>query len=199
MVGLIVVGEPLVRVLFERGEFDADSTRMTYLALVFYTVGLWAFSGIRIMVSGFYALQDTRTPVKVAVVALVSNGVLGLTLMGPLKHGGLALALSAASSIQFGLLILFMRRRVPHGFVGPVAFSAAKCMVAALAMGMVVFVAHAWWLPVDPMSGLLRMILELLVLVGIGVMTYLAAAGMLRCRELRSAMDMVRPIRRGSR
>ena len=61
----------IIRVFFERGAFDADTTAMTAQALFFYSVGLWAFSGIRVMVSAFYALQDTRTPVKIAVATVV--------------------------------------------------------------------------------------------------------------------------------
>jgi putative peptidoglycan lipid II flippase len=196
MVGLIVLGEPIVRVLFERGEFNSTSTAMTYVALVFYTVGLWAFSGIRIMLSGFYALQDTRTPVRVAVVSIMANGALALALMGPLKHGGLALALSAASALHFALLALLMGRRVPVGYMGPVATSALKCMVAALVMGLGILWVHSRWLPVAPPSGLLRMIVELLALVCLGVLIYLAAARMLRCGELTSVLEMARPFRR---
>jgi len=199
MVGLIVLGQPIVRILFERGVFDSGSTAMTYMALVFYTVGLWAFSGIRVMVSGFYALQDTRTPVKVAVVTLVANALLSLVLMGPLKHGGLALALSVASSLQFALLVLFMRRRVPMEYVRAVVASALKCMSAALVMGLGIFYVHSGWLPVSPTSGLTRMILELAVLVAVGMVIYAVVAKILRCEELQSVMDMVRPVRRSTK
>ena len=64
MVGLIILGKPIIQILLERGAFDAMSTRMTNQALFFYTLGLWAFSGTRIMVAAFYALQDTKKPVK---------------------------------------------------------------------------------------------------------------------------------------
>jgi putative peptidoglycan lipid II flippase len=116
--------------------------------------------------------------------------------MGPLKHGGLALALSAASALHFALLALLMARRVPVGYIGPVVISALKCTVAALVMGLGILWVHSRWLPVAPPSGLPRMIVELLALVCLGVLIYLAAARMLRCRELASVLEMARPFRK---
>ena len=67
MVGLIVLREPIVALLFKRGAFDAKTTHLTAYALLYYSMGLWAFSAVRIVVSTFYALQDTKTPVRMAV------------------------------------------------------------------------------------------------------------------------------------
>jgi putative peptidoglycan lipid II flippase len=109
--GLLILGKPIVVLLFERGAFGAHSSAMTTDALVCYTVGLWAFSGMRVLIAAFYALQDTKTPVKVADHFFGVNVILSLVLMGPLKHAGLALALSLASMVQFGLLALFFEKR----------------------------------------------------------------------------------------
>ena len=116
-IGLVLLGKPIIELFFERGAFDAHSTAMTNEALVFYAMGLWAFSGIRVMVSGFYALQDTKTPVKVAFVALLANLLFSLLLMGPLKHGGLALALSLASALQYGLLVFLFKQKFKQCFL----------------------------------------------------------------------------------
>ena len=62
--------------LFQRGAFDPVTTRLTAEALLYYAVGLWAFSGVRIVVSAFYALQDTKTPVKIAVISLLVKHLL---------------------------------------------------------------------------------------------------------------------------
>ena len=100
MVGLIVLREPIVSLLFNRGAFDAQATRLTSDALLYYALGLWAFSAVRIVVSTFYAMQDTRTPVKCATVAIAANILFGMALMGPMKHCGLALATSLASMVN---------------------------------------------------------------------------------------------------
>lgn len=186
MVGLIVLGESIVHVLFERGAFNATSTAMTNRALLFYTLGLWAFSGIRVVVSGFYALQDTRTPVKVAVVAVAANGVFSLALMGPLKHGGLALALSLASSLQFLLLLFLMRKKIPMRNLGMVLLSSSKCALAAALMGLGISYLQSRWLRVDSGSGTSGIVMNLAGLVAIGMFIYFASTAALGCREIKS-------------
>lgn len=112
MVALIILRVPIISVLFQRGQFDLASTVPTAQALLYYAVGLWAFSCIRVVVSAFYALQDTRTPVKIAVVALLVNMIVGIALMFPMKHSGLALATSIASAVNIIVLVVILERRV---------------------------------------------------------------------------------------
>src|SRR3989442_381861 len=98
MVGLILLRVPIVHLFFEHGRFTAADTQGTAAAVLAYAVGLWAFAGVRIVVSAFYSLQDTRTPVLVAAVALAANIALSLLLIGPIRHTGLELA-TALSAI----------------------------------------------------------------------------------------------------
>ncbi|MBU0543965.1 MAG: murein biosynthesis integral membrane protein MurJ [Proteobacteria bacterium] len=105
MVGLIVLREPIIMLLFKRGEFNIQTVRLTAQALLYYSIGLWAFSSVRIIISVFYALNDTKTPVRIAVISLLTNIVLSLLLMIPLKHGGLALANSLSSMLNVILLL----------------------------------------------------------------------------------------------
>lgn len=109
---LFLLAQPLVRALFERGEFDAYSTNITALALMFFSVGIFAFGGSKVLTSAFYALQDTRTPVKVAALALVLNAILNVVLMGPLAIGGIALASSLSAIVGFFVLLYFLQRRI---------------------------------------------------------------------------------------
>ena len=196
MVGLIILGRLIIQVFFERGAFDVLSSAMTARALIFYTLGLWAFSGIRVMVSAFYALQDTKTPVKVAVVALVTNLVASLLLMGPLRHGGLALALSLASSLQFCLLIFLFRKKVAEWDLGPILVSAGKCIFASLIMGLVVYYLYSgWWVP-NPASGTWLPAATLAGLILLGVIIYFSAAKALGCSELTSIFGILKPLLR---
>jgi len=196
MVGLIILGRPIIQVLLERGEFDAYSTLMTNRALFFYVLGLWAFSGIRVIVSAFYALQDTKTPVKVAFVAFLVNLFFSLVLMGPLKHAGIALALSLSSTIQFFLLIFFLQRKIQMDDLRPILISALKCSFAATVMGLGVFYIHSKWLLLDPGVGLLRMITNLAGLIIIGIIIYFMVTRIIGCRELASIGEMFRPLLR---
>jgi putative peptidoglycan lipid II flippase len=111
-VGLLALGHPIVRVLFQRGEFDAGDALATTQALAGYAVGLPAFSATRIVAQTFYALGDTRTPVLAGIASVVANVALAVVLMWPLKHVGLALASSLSAYINLLLLGWLLRRRI---------------------------------------------------------------------------------------
>ena len=112
MVGLILLRVPIVHLFFEHGRFSAADTAGTASAVLGYAVGLWAFAGVRIVVAAFYALQDTRTPVMVAAIALAGNLLLSLMLMGPLAHAGLALATALSAMVNMGLLVMLLAGRL---------------------------------------------------------------------------------------
>ena len=109
---LFLLSTPIIRTLFQRGEFGDYSTGITASALSFYALGLFSFGGIKILVTAFYALQDTKTPVKVAAVCLAINAILNFILMVPLKVGGIALASAIAGTIDFLALFYFMNKRL---------------------------------------------------------------------------------------
>jgi putative peptidoglycan lipid II flippase len=111
-VGLLALGYPIVRLLFQRGEFGAGDAIATTQALAGYAVGLPAFSATRIAAQTFYALGDTRTPVWVGFASVVANVALAVVLMWPLKHAGLALASSLSAYINLLLLYWLLRRRL---------------------------------------------------------------------------------------
>jgi putative peptidoglycan lipid II flippase len=125
---------------------------LTAGALLYYGLGLWAFAAVRIVVNAFYAMQDARTPVKIALVSITANCILGLILMGPMGHCGLALALSLSMMLNLVLLTGALRSRL--GALGGriIAASACKTALCSAIMGVVV-----WWLsdfltPPEPMA-----------------------------------------------
>jgi putative peptidoglycan lipid II flippase len=193
MVGLILLGRPIIQVFFERGAFDALSTVMTTKALFFYSLGLWAFSGIRVMVSAFYALQDTKTPVKVAAVALGANVMFSLLFMGPLEHGGLALALSSASTLQFCLLVFFLKRRMEILDLRPVFISTGKSVLGAIVMGIGIYYATHRLGVLNLEAGLAYLAMNLAGLILLGLLLYFGMTWILGCRELRSLMEVLKP------
>jgi putative peptidoglycan lipid II flippase len=186
-VGLIIVGEPIVRLFFERGAFGATSTLMTEKALFYYAVGLWAFAGIRVLLSAFYAFQDTKTPVVVAVVAVLIHLVLSLILAfrTPLGHAGLAFSLSLASCLQFFLLACLLNRKIPiRGILGSVLASVLKSMGAASVMGIGVYALKKAWIGPFMDTGLQAGALGLAALLLAGVVLYFGAARLLGCTEM---------------
>jgi len=136
MAGLIALREPIVNVLYQRGKFDYAATVGTAQALLFYSLGIWCIVGSRVITASFYSMQDTKTPVKVAIVALATNATLSFILMQPLKHGGLALANSIASGLNFGLLFFFLRKKLKRVDTRRVLGSFAKTIFASSVMGL---------------------------------------------------------------
>jgi len=137
--GLIILRYPIVQTLWERGEFTSVSTEGTAIALLYYSVGLCAFAGIKVVAPAFFSLQDTKTPVRIAIYAMVLNIVLNLILMVPLKHGGLALATSISALFNVLMLIHHLRKRL--GLLGgrKILESTLKLMAAAGVMAAVTF------------------------------------------------------------
>lgn len=108
---LVIIAEPIIRVMFERGEFGVAETTATYVALRAFALGLPAFILIKILSPGFYANQDTKTPFKIALVCMAVNLVLNLALMIPLRHVGMALATSTAGWVNVAMMMVVLNRR----------------------------------------------------------------------------------------
>ena len=104
-IALLVLAGPLIATLFHYGAMQQSDVHAAAGALQAYSLGLIGFTGVKILASGFFSRQDTRTPVRIAVIAVVTNVVLNLLLIGPLAHVGLALATSIAALLNAGLLL----------------------------------------------------------------------------------------------
>ncbi|MFZ3012091.1 MAG: murein biosynthesis integral membrane protein MurJ, partial [Nitrospira sp.] len=112
MVGLILLRTPLVHLFFEHGTFTAHDTAETAFAVLCYALGLWAFGGVRIIVSAFYSLKDTTTPAISAAISVVVNILFSLVLMSHLGAAGLALATALAAMVNGGILVVVLNRRL---------------------------------------------------------------------------------------
>ena len=138
-VGLGILAEPILAVLFERGAFGPAETRATAAALAAFAVGLPAFVLVKVLAPGFFARQDTATPVKVAAVAMLVNAVLTVALMFPLAHVGNALATSAAGWANAVLLLFLLQRRRHFSFDVAARRRLPRLAAAAAAMGIVLW------------------------------------------------------------
>jgi len=192
MVGLIVLRQPIIRLLFERGAFDSFTTIMTAQALLYYSLGLWAFAGLRVFVSAFYSLQDTKTPVKVAVVAMIINIVFSLALMGPLKHGGLALALSLASTLQLFMLIFLLRKRL-GGIEGRVVMSSmVRSVISSIVMGICIYFLAFKIFGSILAQETFNLALGILIIVCAGLVIYFISTHVLGSKELSSLKELLK-------
>lgn len=184
--GLIALSVPITRTLLERGIFGAYSTAITSSALFFYAFGLLAYGAIKILVSGFYSMQDTMTPVKIAAFSLLVNIILNLVLMFPLKVGGLALATSISGILNAALLFAILSKRV--GSLGEKVLldSFLKISFASLLMGVFAFGLNRYLSGVLSPASALGPILNLLVSISGSVVFYILLCQILGVKELKA-------------
>jgi len=183
--GLALFAGPIVRVLFHRGEFGEYSATVTSQALFCYALGLVSCGLIKILVNAFYALQDTRTPVRTATVALFLNIALNLALMGPLKIAGLALATALAATGNAAMLYVALALRLgperkPR--LGGMLWKATGATAVMVVVGVLWLKPWVDGAPARSGSGLW----ELLASITAGVAIYFAAAWAMKMEEARS-------------
>jgi putative peptidoglycan lipid II flippase len=137
--GLALLAVPLVATLFNYGAFSTDDVMQTRSALVAYSVGLTGLILVKVLAPGFYARQDIRTPVKIAMITLAATQVMNLAFIMPLRHAGLALAIGLASCLNAGLLYRGLRRRGVYVPQPGWATFGAKLGAALVVMGAVLW------------------------------------------------------------
>ncbi len=173
-VAILVLHREMISLFYERGSFGTLSVQHTSLALVCYGVGLVAFAGNKLLVPAYYALQDTRTPVRIGCYCVGLNLVLNLVLMGPLKQGGLALATSLTAFVNMALLFMGLKANLGAWTGTRLGLCVIKTMCVGLAYagvsyGVVLWVGH--W----PLEGVVHKI----ALVFIPLMAGFGVAGAL--------------------
>lgn len=190
-VGLLVLRVPIIQLLFERGEFTAESTKSVAWALAFFAVGLMGHAGLEIVVRAYYALHDTKTPVTVGSGAMVLNILLSIVLSRAfdaadwMPHGGLALANSIATLIEVGTLLWLLRGRL-RGVEAQWLFGGLyRSSLAAAVMGGGLWLWVALW-PDGPAlwTGGIG--------IGLGGILYLGAAALLGMDELHLLLRVFR-------
>ena len=191
MAGLMVTATPIFSLLFMGGEFDYAKAVNSAQALFYYSIGLAFVALTRVLAPAFYALKDTKTPVWTALAAFVLNLVFSLALMGPMKHGGLALATSLSACGNMLLLLWFLRRKIGPFGGKEIMASGIKSLSATIPMAVVVFYAcnlADWSLAGHkPFKAL---VLGMAIASGIAV--YALFARLFRSGEAMSATELIR-------
>lgn len=185
-VGLILIREPLVQLLFERGQFTPVDTVRVANTLIAFAAGIWAFGANQIAVRAFYATKDPMTPLRIAGGMVAANLALNLILVFPLEEPGIGLATTICAVIQDGLLIWFLSKRLPHIPWKEIINSAGRSILATVVMALAVLTANhllnGW--PAYAHSPLLKVA----CLASIGLLAFLAGAKLARCPELHEVL-----------
>ena len=143
-VALLVFAQPMVAVLFHRGAFQASDVHSTVTALMGYGVGLMGLVGVKILAPGFYARQDIRTPVRIAIVVLVLTQLMNLVTVPFLGHAGLALSIGLAALVNAAWLLIGLRRSNAYRpQPGWPAFAGRVFLATALLGGLLAAAARA--------------------------------------------------------
>ena len=204
---LFVLGRPAVRVLFEGGLFQSGATDAVVWALQGYAFGLIGHSLLEVSARSFYAQQDTRTPLFVAIGAMGVNVIASLMLRGPLGHGGLALANSIGVSLEVIGLLFIARRRLNGIDERRVAIAALRFVVGSIVMVFAIVVLQSIFVVLPLPDGItvsltLRTAIEIglpLIAAGvIGLIVYVITASALGSEEVRALPRMIRRRRRTS-
>ncbi len=189
-VGLMLLADPIIRLLFQRGEFSAESTMYTMRALRLYAPGLMGFALLKIIVPAFYARKDTKTPVRVGVCVLVLNVALNLILMQFMAERGLALSTTICAYVNVSILLILLRRKLgPLGMKRVVA-SILRITVTAVIMGWVVWGMLNWMRRLFSDDALTGQLVHVAVPVAAGLVVYTVIAffsGQPELKELLSA------------
>jgi len=190
-VGLIVLAEPIVRVIFERGEFTSVDTRATALALACYAPGIIGYSAVRLTVPTFYALGTSLTPAYVSVGSMVLNIVLNLTLVRVLGYQGLALGTAIAALANAAMLLALLRPRLGGLDGASLGTCLAKIGIAAGVMGFVVRAADTWVTTRWPDPSFATTALTLGSEIALGLVVLAGMAGVLRIVEFTTALRQI--------
>lgn len=188
-VGLWFLAEPLIALLYQHGAFDAESTRQTAVALRYYTVGLAAYSGIKVISPAFYALDRRLKPMLVAFGAIGMNALLNwvLTSWSGMGHRGLALATGLVATVNFVVLYGMMRKLLGGMETRGLATTGAKAVAASLAMVGALAgyeVLFGRYLGTAAEGGLVLRATVLVTEIGLGAAVFLGAALGFRLREV---------------
>jgi putative peptidoglycan lipid II flippase len=206
-IGLIVLAEPIIRLMYERGAFQPSDTAAAAAALQFYAIGLLGYSVVKIASPAFYALGQSRIPVAISFISVLANAALNLGLVHSFGYRGLALGTSVASLLNAALLLVMLHRRLGgiqagaifNGLVR-VTLAAAimgvnglvRVTLAAAIMGVTAGAVHTWLLGTWPSGRLIPQIARLGTSIGVALVVLAASAHLLRVPQFAEGVALIR-------
>ena len=200
--GLIVLGEPIIRMIYVRGAFKESDVPMTALALAGYSIGLTGYAAIKVLSPAFYALDDAKTPMIIALGSIVVNAVasfffrnwlsnVGVSPETPNGYGhvGVALATSTVALVNFFALAWFMKRRIKRLNGRDVLSSFLRIAIASAIMSAVAYFSYQLLINLLGIKSFLNKLIETFIPIAAAGLTFIVAAKLLRIRELEKLFD----------
>jgi len=190
--GLMAIGEPLIKLLFQQGEFTAAMASATNDALFYYCIGLFAYSSIQVLNRSFYALKDTLTPVIAAAVTIAFNIFLSIELVKPMGHTGLALAYSLAGFVNLIFLLAVLRVKVGKLGGSKIILSLGIATGASLLMYAAVRFAINYLMGIMGLALKLNLLFSVGIGIMLGVLLYAIIVYLFKLEESELVLNMVR-------
>jgi putative peptidoglycan lipid II flippase len=192
-IGLIILARPIISVIYEHGRFTPEATRQTADALQFYAIGLAAYSALKVLAPAFYAIDKRYLPMIVSILSIMTNFALNwfFTFRMGLGHRGLALSTSVVALINFLLLYIMMRRHTGRLETGLLFTTLAKVFVAGAALAGICWLALDFLFGRGDLSPWAKAI-DLVITIGVGMVTFFGTAFLLRVHEVRDVVDLLR-------
>jgi len=191
-VGLAVLSVPIVRLLFERGEFDPGATQVTAYALIFYCIGLFAQSAVWVITRAYYALHDTLRPLLIAVTTIVVNIALNFLLRPVMEERGLALAYSLTGIYNMAVLLYFLRVKI--GRIGMKKIIKSFVLVTASSgiMGVAAYLASTFLGTYLNLENDINRVIQVGVSIVVGLAVFVGAILPWRLEETEVIMGMIK-------
>lgn len=187
--GLIVLGEPIIRLIYERGKFDSGATAMTAYALAGYSIGLTGYAAIKVLSPAFYAMNDAKTPMIIALASIVVNSLASYFFREWLSaygygHVGVALATSIVALVNFFALVLLMRKKIKRLNGREIISAFMRIALASAIMSAVCWFSYHFLHQQFGGKGFLYKAIECFVPIGLGGITFLLIAKILKVNEI---------------
>lgn len=198
-IGLIILAEPIIALIYEHGRFTAAATQQTAAALRFYALGLVGYSAVKVLAPAFYALDRRNLPMIVSIFSIALNFLLNwlLTFYLKLGHKGLALSTSLIALTNFALLYVMMRRYVGRLETRAMAVTLGKLLLAGACLGAICWIGLQIFFPVGIPGSEWHKLLGVMITVAAGTAVFFGAAYLLKVAELHDLVEVVqRKLRR---
>jgi putative peptidoglycan lipid II flippase len=193
-IGLIMLAEPIISVLYQHGKFNAYQTMQAAAALRFYAIGLAAYSAMKVLVPAFYALDRRKTPMIVSFIAVGVNLFFNwlFTFRLGWGHRGLALSTGCVAVTNFLLLYALMRRHVTQLHTGLLVKMLAKVLLAGVALGVVCWSGQHWLLADWPVQATAAKAFSLVATISCAGVAFFVVAALLRITEVTHVLGLAR-------
>ena len=196
-VGLCVLSYPINSMLFRHGNFDSNDVSATALTSIYYSLGLFAYAGIRVTQTVYYAYLDTWTPLKIGLISIVLNIALNIAFIHPLSYCGPALATSMSATVSFVFLLIFLRRKMQRIMGRQILLSFIKILFASGIMGLISYYFNNFSTNLLANSigfegNTFNQLLEIIITISFSIIIYYILCIILRIEERVSITNLLR-------